>query len=103
MRYYHENYPDVPAIQVWHMVRIALEKCATVDEAVKMIKSVRIWFPFETNHLLISDAMGNSAIVEFDLNKKMLAHKMHKSRQILTNTAYQEGIDYIKKIAGTKE
>ena len=61
-----EAYPEEPAIQVIHMVRIALETCATVEEAVALFQSVRIWFPVEVNHILLADKMGNSAVIEFD-------------------------------------
>ena len=93
---YSENYPDVPSIQIIHMVRIILEKCSTVEEALNMINSVRIWFPIEANHLLIADALGNSAVVEFDLNRDMTAFKRQEDYLILTNTAYLEGIDFVK-------
>ena len=93
---YSENYPNVPSVQIIHMVRIILEKCATVEEALNMINSVRIWFPIEANHLLIADAQGNSAVVEFDLNRDMTAFERRESYQILTNTAYFEGIDFVK-------
>ena len=90
------RYPDEPAVQVIHMVRIALEMCATVDEAVERFRSARIWFPAEVNHLLIADAAGNAAIVEWDLNRKIVAFRRTEPQVILTNTAYQEGIKYIR-------
>ena len=94
---YSENYPNTPSVQVIHMVRIILEKCSTVEEALNIINSVRIWFPIEANHLLIADALGNSAVVEFDLNRNMTAFKRKEPYLILTNTAYLEGIDYIRE------
>jgi predicted choloylglycine hydrolase len=90
------EYPAEPAVQVIHMVRIALEMCATVGEAVELFRSVRIWFPAEVNHLLIADAAGNATIVEWDLNRKMVAFRRTEPQTILTNTAYQKGINYIQ-------
>jgi hypothetical protein len=91
------EYPDEPAVQVIHMVRIALETCATVDEALELFRSVRIWFPEEVNHLLIADESGEATIVEFDLDRKMVAFRKTEPQLILTNSAYQEGIAYVRK------
>ena len=90
------QYPDRPAIQVIHMARILLDTCASVDEALKLMRSVRIWFPVEVNHLLIADAAGQSAVVEFDLNREMAVFNGEGTYLILTNTAYQEGLPYVR-------
>jgi len=90
------QYPDQPAVQVIHMVRIMLDTCASVDEALKLMGSVRIWFPVEVNHLLIADATGKAAVVEFDLDRKMVVFHREEPYLILTNTAYQEGIQYVR-------
>ena len=94
------RYPDQPAIQVIHMVRIILDTCASVDEALKLMNSVRIWFPVEVNHLLIADATGKAVVVEFDLDRKMVVFHREEPYLILTNTAYQEGIRYVKDNCG---
>ena len=91
------EYPEEPAVQVIHMVRIALETCATVEEAVELFKSVRIWFPFEVNHLLIADEEGETAIVEFDRERKLVTFQRTDPYLIMTNTAFQKGIDYVRK------
>jgi predicted choloylglycine hydrolase len=90
------EYPDEPAVQVIHMVRIALDTCASVDEAIERFRSVRIWFPEEVNHLLIADEAGDAAIVEFDRDRKMVVFRRTEPQLILTNSAYQEGINYVR-------
>jgi hypothetical protein len=90
------EYPDEPAVQVIHMVRIALETCATVDEAIELFRSVRIWFPEEVNHLLIADEAGDAAIVEFDPDRKMVVFHRTGPQLIMTNCAYQEGIASVR-------
>ena len=82
------TYSDVPAVQVIHMVRIALEKCATVEEAVSLFQSVRIWFPEEFNHLLLADASGDAAVLEWDPDKQAHVFRQNKPYLLLTNTAY---------------
>lgn len=89
------DYPAVPAVQIVHMIRIALETCTTVEEVINLFGSVRIWFPHEGNHLLLSDAAGNAAVVEFDLDRSMISFPRTHHYMVLTNTAYQEGHQFI--------
>lgn len=91
-----KSYPDKPAVQVIHMVRIVLDSCASVDEALALIGSVRIWFPVEVNHLLIADSKGDAAVVEFDTERNMVTFRREHPWLVLTNTAYQEGTNYLK-------
>lgn len=91
------NYPNVPAVQVIHMVRIALEKCANVEEAISLFQSVRIWFPEEFNHLLLADADGAAAVLEWDPDKNAHVFRRDKPYLLLTNTAYLEGLDFIER------
>lgn len=90
-----DPYPDVPAIQQNHLFRIALETCATVDEVIDLYSSVRPWSPHTTGHLLVADALGNSAVIEFDLDRKPDFFRAEKNYQVLTNIAYHEGFDYM--------
>ncbi len=90
------TYPDVPAVQVIHMVRIALEKCATVEEAIGLFRPVRIWFPEEFNHLLLADASGDAAVLEWDPDKQAHVFRRDKPYLLLTNTAYLEGLDFVE-------
>lgn len=89
-------YPEVPAVQVIHMVRIALETCATVEEAAALFQSVRIWFPEEFNHLLLADAGGDAAVLEWDPDKNAHVFRRDKPYLLLTNTAYLEGLDFVE-------
>ncbi len=91
-----KRYPDKPAVQVIHMTRIVLETCASVEEALERIGSVRIWFPVEVNHLLLADAKGEAAVVEFDLDRNMVVFRRSRPYLVLTNTAYQEGFEFLK-------
>ena len=77
------------------MVRIALETCATVEEAVALFQSVRIWFPVEVNHILLADKTGSSAVIEFDKARNVAVFTSGSPAMILTNTAYQEGKEYL--------
>jgi predicted choloylglycine hydrolase len=89
-----DPYPDVPAIQEHHLFRVALETCASVDEVIALYGSVRPWSQ-QADHLLVADAEGNSAVIEFDLERRTRIFRAQADYQVLTNTAYSMGLDYV--------
>ena len=89
------DYPDRPAIQAVHLERVVLDTCATVDEALALIGKTRVWFPVEFNHFLLSDSLGKSVVVEFDKDKNMVVFPRQAAFHVVTNTALQEGTDYV--------
>jgi predicted choloylglycine hydrolase len=89
------DYPDRPAIQAVHLERVVLDTCATVDEALALIGKTRVWFPVEFNHFLLSDSLGKSVVVEFDKDKNMVVLPRQAPFHVVTNTALQEGTDYV--------
>jgi hypothetical protein len=89
-----DPYPDVPAIQEHHLFRLALETCATVDEVVALYGSVRPWSQ-AADHLLVADARGDSAVIEFDLQRRTRVFRAQGDFQVLTNTAYSMGLEYV--------
>jgi predicted choloylglycine hydrolase len=93
--FWQEPYPDEPAVFSGHMARIVMDTCATVDEAVALIGSVRVWFPNEGLHWIIADAAGNSAVIEFDLDRKMVVIDRPGPYELMTNTALQKGEEYV--------
>lgn len=93
--FWQDPYPSVPAIQQNHLFRIALETCATVDEVIALYRSVRPWSPHSTGHLLVADAGGNSAVIEFDLDRQPDFFWSEKDYQVLTNIAYHKGFEYM--------
>lgn len=95
--YWNDPYPDEPAICEHHLFRIALETCATVDEVIELYRSIRPWSPNGTDHLMVADALGNSAVIEFNMNREAVFFLSDKNKnyQLMTNIAYQEGMDYM--------
>jgi hypothetical protein len=87
----NEPFPNEPAIVCGQMMRIVMDKCATVDEAVALIGSVRVWFPDEGNHWLLADASGKSVVIEWDMNKKMVVLDRKGPWELITNSALQMG------------
>lgn len=92
---FFDPYPDFPVINEQHMFRIALETCATVDEVIALYRSVRPWSPDYADHLMVVDAQGNSAVIGLDTNREPTFFRSEKSYQVLTNTAYHMGFDYL--------
>ncbi|MFZ2053434.1 MAG: C45 family peptidase [Candidatus Aminicenantales bacterium] len=93
--FWQESYPQEPTVFAGHMARIVMDTCATVDEAVALIGSVRVWFPNEGLHWVIADAAGDSVVVEFDLDRKMVVIDRPGPYELMTNTALQKGEDYV--------
>ncbi len=89
-----DPYPNVPAMQEHHLFRAALETCATVDEVVALYRSVRPWSEM-ADHLLVADAEGASAVIEFALDRSTGVFRAEADYQVLTNIAYHEGFDYM--------
>lgn len=72
------------------MVRLLLEKAATIDEVDQLLSSLKVYFPIDGIHFLIGDRSGNAAILEFylDADKKMtytLIRQPAGSPTIITN------------------
>jgi hypothetical protein len=93
--YWNDSYPGVPAICEHHLFRVALETCATVDEVIALYRSVRPWSANGTDHALVADAQGNSAVIEFDMERKAVFFPAEGSYQLMTNVAYMEGMEYM--------
>jgi penicillin V acylase-like amidase (Ntn superfamily) len=87
-----EPYPNEPAILIGHLSQIVMQRCATVDEALALLRTVRVWFPFEVNHCLIADATGKSVVVEWNpKDYKLLVFGKSEPWELLTNTPLEEG------------
>lgn len=93
--YAKEPYPSEPAVYVDYLGRIVMDTCATVDEAIALIGSVRAWTAWAGVHWLIADASGKSVVVEWDLNHKMVVFDRPGPYEIVTNIALQKGEDYV--------
>lgn len=93
--FWEEPYPKEAAVFSGHMARIVMDTCATVDEAVALIGSVRVWFPNEGLHWIIADASGKAVVVEFDLDREMVVLDKKGPYELMTNTALQKGEEYV--------
>lgn len=98
---HHPTWQDTekPDILTPVVLRLVLDRCATVDEAVELIRQIDVHDPRydlgapdvvgSSYHYLIADAEGSSAVVEFDYEDGFrvmcVPKEADKSYQICTN------------------
>lgn len=59
-------HPDKITLNTTTSIRLVLDKAATVDEAVELLKQYNIYFSGDVDcHYLIADATGRSVIIEY--------------------------------------
>ena len=93
-----EPYPDEPAVLMGHMCQILMQTCASVEEALKLLRTVRVWFPDEVNHWLLADASGKAVVVEWNpKNHKLLVFEQPHPYELLTNTPLELGEEAVLK------
>ncbi len=81
---------DLPDITTTTAVRMLLNKAASVDEAVALLKEYDLHASFGFMvHLAVADAKGNSAVIEY-VNQKMIVTKT----PVVTNFYLSEGEKY---------
>ena len=73
------------------MIRLVLDKCATVDEAIKLIDEYDMHSSANVNfHFYISDAKGESAVIEY-VDHKMSVVKSKCATNFLLTEGYNVG------------
>ena len=76
--------PDLPSFDGNFVFEEALRKCKTVEEAIALIKNYRMPY-LEFSHLLLADADGDAAIVEWGNDKLNFIRKGQSDFLIATN------------------
>jgi len=96
--YGNKSYPKEPAVDFFHLLRIILERCSNVEEAVELIGKIKVWFSTTYMHFLMADEAGNAVVMEFDREGNMIPFYKDKNKVYLhvTNTALQEGKDIVR-------
>ena len=81
-----------PVVGTSILMRLILDRCATVDEALELVRSVDVRHDQKAGggyHYLVADASGNCAAIEFDLFdgwKTMILRKdSQKNSMLMTN------------------
>ena len=74
-----------PTLNTCTMIRLVLDKAATVDEAIELMRQYNIfWYGSSTGHFLIADASGRSVVVEYH-DKTLDVIEVDTDYQVATN------------------
>jgi penicillin V acylase-like amidase (Ntn superfamily) len=99
----YPKYDGCPSINDWQLLEYVLDTSASVRDAIRNIRKVRVSgfkeAGFESDlHWYIADASGDSAIIEFP-NGKL---KVHRDPQppAMTNSFYEHSRRYLKQFKG---
>lgn len=85
--------PDKITLNTTTAIRLVLDKAATVEEAVDLLKQYNIYFSGGIEcHYLIADASGHSVIVEF-VNQELCVVGTEAEYQIASNFIAYDGLN----------
>jgi hypothetical protein len=90
-------YPKRPSVFSHHMMRIVLDTCASVDEAVALFSRVPVWFTDDPWHFFLADAAGNFAVVEYDKTGQLAITRPAGGVLVSLNTPLMEGRESLMK------
>ena len=98
------QYPRVdsrPAVDVLEWIQYQLDNSATVAEVLSNAEKIRIKSDVKL-HYLVNDKAGNAATIEF-LNGALVAHQgANLPVPTLTNSTYEQSLNYAKSTAPEK-
>ncbi len=84
--------PDKITLNTTTAIRLVLDKAATVEEAVALLKQYNIYFSGGVEcHYLIADASGHSVIVEY-VNQELCVVESEAEYQIASNFIAYDGL-----------
>lgn len=87
------NNPKNITLNTTTMIRLLLDKAATVEQAESLMKKYNIYFSGNVNcHYLIEDASGNSVVAEYWGNQVQFVKSPEKN-QIATNFIEYKGLN----------
>jgi hypothetical protein len=83
----------------WHIMQIVMQTCATVDEALDLLRTTPVWFPanwrglaLPGSHWLMADATGKAVVAEWTPgDHQLVVFDKPGPFELLTNLAFQEG------------
>lgn len=90
----HPKYePDRVMLNTTTVIRLVLDKAATVDEAIELMRQYNIYFSADvTCHYLIADASGRSVIVEY-YDDDLQVIDTDRTYQIASNYIAYQGLN----------
>jgi len=91
------NYPQRPSLYWLHMMRVVLDTCANVEQAIALFKRVPVWFTDELVHFFVADASGDFAVIEWGKDRQLSVARQKGGVLVSMNTALMEGRESLMK------
>ena len=91
------DYPQRPSVYWLHMIRVVLDTCASVEQAVALFKRVPVWFSNELWHFFVADRSGDFAVIEWGKDRQLSVTRQKGGVLISMNTALMEGRESLMK------
>lgn len=96
----HPSTYTKPAVNELQWVQYQLDNYATVDEAIENADKLQIAPVYGMLHYLMCDATGACAVFEFLKGKIDVERTSATKPSALTNSRYQESLDFLKELVG---
>jgi hypothetical protein len=90
-------YPQQPSVYFLHMMRVILDTCANVEQAIALFKRVPVWFTNELWHFYAVDQSGDFAVIEWGKDRQLSVTRQKGGVLISMNTALMEGRESLMK------
>lgn len=91
------DYPQRPSVYWLHMMRVVLDTCADVEQAIALFKRVPVWFSKELWHFFVADSSGDFAVIEWGKDRQLSVTRQKGGFLISMNTALMEGRESLMK------
>jgi hypothetical protein len=90
-------YPQRPSVYWLHMMRVVLDTCADVEQAIALFKRVPVWFADELWHFYVADRSGDFAVIEWGKDRQLSVTRQKGGVLVSMNTALMEGRESLMK------
>ena len=78
------------------IIRIVLDTAETMNDVIEIFENYSIYNPVIPLHYIVSDSIGNSAIIEY-IDGKVQVQELDQNSKVLTNFRYYGNIEKIKE------
>ncbi len=84
------EYPEKPSVYMLRMMRIVLDTCASVEEAVALFRRVPVWFTHDLWHFYLADSSGARCVIEYTKDGTVAVVQGSGDYLVSTNTPLVE-------------
>jgi hypothetical protein len=91
------DYPQRPSVYWIPMMRVVLDTCANVEQAIALFKRVPVWFTDQLVHFFVADASGDFAVIEWGKDRQLSVTSQKGGVLVSMNTSLMEGRESLMK------